>query len=196
MFEQTFKNIDDVLHKDDGCGSELDYVEQSSWVLFLKYLDDLEKALPRCVVLYSRATRKALPKALAEPDATTQKPLPKAQVDAIAAIKKLGGKVQLDRITGEVTTVDFGWGNTQITDAGLEHRLANFGSLLLLDLPSCSIFGVGDMGRSNAFLGATSPKGDRSLCSYLGGTSPKGDRSEKTCMGKTMRNRRVLHSPR
>ncbi len=43
MFEQTFKNIDDVLHKDAGCGSELDYVEQSSWVLFLKYLDDLER---------------------------------------------------------------------------------------------------------------------------------------------------------
>ncbi|WP_237227653.1 type I restriction-modification system subunit M [Rubinisphaera sp. JC750] len=43
MFEQTFKNIDDVLWKDAGCGSELDYVEQSSWVLFLKYLDDLEK---------------------------------------------------------------------------------------------------------------------------------------------------------
>jgi len=31
------------LHKDDGCGSELDYVEQTSWVPFLKYLDDLEK---------------------------------------------------------------------------------------------------------------------------------------------------------
>ena len=43
MFEQTFKNIDDVLWKDAGCGSELDYVEQSSWVLFLKYLEDLEK---------------------------------------------------------------------------------------------------------------------------------------------------------
>ena len=43
MFEQTFKNIDDVLHKDAGCGSELDYVEQSSWVLFLKYLSDLEQ---------------------------------------------------------------------------------------------------------------------------------------------------------
>jgi type I restriction enzyme M protein len=42
MFEQTFKNIDDLLHKDAGCGSELDYVEQTSWVLFLKYLDDLE----------------------------------------------------------------------------------------------------------------------------------------------------------
>jgi len=43
MFEQTFKNIDDILHKDAGCGSELDCVEQNSWVLFLKYLDDLEK---------------------------------------------------------------------------------------------------------------------------------------------------------
>jgi len=43
MFEQTFKNIDDTLWKDAGCSSELDYVEQTSWVLFLKYLDDLEK---------------------------------------------------------------------------------------------------------------------------------------------------------
>ena len=43
MFEQTFKNIDDILHKDAGCSSELDYVEQTSWILFLKYLYDLEK---------------------------------------------------------------------------------------------------------------------------------------------------------
>lgn len=43
MFEQTFKNIDDILHKDAGCSSELDYVEQTSWILFLKYLEDLEK---------------------------------------------------------------------------------------------------------------------------------------------------------
>ncbi len=43
MFEQSFKNIDDILHKDAGCGGELDYVEQTSWVLFLKYLEDLEK---------------------------------------------------------------------------------------------------------------------------------------------------------
>lgn len=43
MFEQTFKNIDDILHKDAGCSSELDYVEQTSWILFLKYLDDLEQ---------------------------------------------------------------------------------------------------------------------------------------------------------
>ena len=43
MFEQAFKNIDDVLWKDAGCTSELDYTEQSSWLLFLKYLDALEK---------------------------------------------------------------------------------------------------------------------------------------------------------
>ena len=43
MFEQTFKNVDDILHKDAGCGTEIDYIEQTSWVLFLKYLDDLEK---------------------------------------------------------------------------------------------------------------------------------------------------------
>jgi type I restriction enzyme M protein len=43
LFEQTFKNIDDVLRKDAGCSSELDYVEQTSWILFLKYLDDFEK---------------------------------------------------------------------------------------------------------------------------------------------------------
>jgi type I restriction enzyme M protein len=43
MFEQAFKNIDDVLHKDAGCSSELDYTEQTSWLLFLKYLDALEQ---------------------------------------------------------------------------------------------------------------------------------------------------------
>ena len=41
MFEQTFKNLDDVLWKEAGCSSELDYTEQISWLLFLKYLDDL-----------------------------------------------------------------------------------------------------------------------------------------------------------
>jgi hypothetical protein len=42
MFEQTFKNIADILHKDAGCTSELDYTEQSSWLRFLKHLDALE----------------------------------------------------------------------------------------------------------------------------------------------------------
>ncbi|MCF8338507.1 MAG: type I restriction-modification system subunit M N-terminal domain-containing protein [Bacteroidales bacterium] len=43
MFEQTFKNIDDVLWKDAGADSELDYIGQTSWILFLRYLDELEK---------------------------------------------------------------------------------------------------------------------------------------------------------
>jgi type I restriction enzyme M protein len=43
MFEQAFKNIDDVLWKEAGCSTELDYTEQSSWMLFLKYLDALEQ---------------------------------------------------------------------------------------------------------------------------------------------------------
>ena len=42
MYESAFKNIDDTLWKDAGCSSELDYIEQTSWILFLKYLDDFE----------------------------------------------------------------------------------------------------------------------------------------------------------
>jgi len=42
MFEQAFRNIDDVLRKESGCTTELDYTEQTSWLLFLKYLDGLE----------------------------------------------------------------------------------------------------------------------------------------------------------
>ncbi len=51
MFEQIFKNVDNILWKDSGCGSELDYVQQTSWVLFLKYLDDLEKEGEVCAEL-------------------------------------------------------------------------------------------------------------------------------------------------
>lgn len=43
MFEQAFKNIDNVLWKEAGCTTELDYTEQTSWLLFLKYLDGLEQ---------------------------------------------------------------------------------------------------------------------------------------------------------
>ena len=45
MFEQAFKNIDDILHKEAGCTTELDYTEQTSWLLFLKYLDGLVQDL-------------------------------------------------------------------------------------------------------------------------------------------------------
>src|SRR5580700_1364461 len=43
MFEQAFRNIDDVLRKEAGCTTELDYTEQTSWLLFLKYLESLEQ---------------------------------------------------------------------------------------------------------------------------------------------------------
>jgi type I restriction enzyme M protein len=42
VFEQTFKNIDTIL-RNDGLESEIAYIEQTSWLLFLKYLDDLER---------------------------------------------------------------------------------------------------------------------------------------------------------
>jgi len=41
MFEQAFKNIDDVLRREGG--GVLKYTEQASWLLFLKYLDELEE---------------------------------------------------------------------------------------------------------------------------------------------------------
>jgi type I restriction enzyme M protein len=43
MFEQVFKSIDNVLWKEAGCTTELDYTEQTSWLLFLRYLDGLEQ---------------------------------------------------------------------------------------------------------------------------------------------------------
>jgi type I restriction enzyme M protein len=42
MYENTFNKIEKDLRAEDGIANELDYVEQTSWVLFLKYLDDLE----------------------------------------------------------------------------------------------------------------------------------------------------------
>ena len=37
-----FKRIDNAMRLDEGMSTELEYIEQSSWVLFLKYLDNLE----------------------------------------------------------------------------------------------------------------------------------------------------------
>ncbi len=57
MFEQTFRNIDDVLWKEAGCATELDYTEQTSWMLFLKYLDDLEQERAMEAELMARSYR-------------------------------------------------------------------------------------------------------------------------------------------
>ena len=43
MFEQAFDAIDTALRSEAGCATELDYTEQTSWLLFLKYLDGLEQ---------------------------------------------------------------------------------------------------------------------------------------------------------
>ena len=40
---KPLKNVDDALWKERGCTTELDYPEQTSWLLFLKYLDSLER---------------------------------------------------------------------------------------------------------------------------------------------------------
>jgi type I restriction enzyme M protein len=42
MYENAFNNIERQLRAEEGIANELDYVEQTSWVLFLKYLHDLE----------------------------------------------------------------------------------------------------------------------------------------------------------
>lgn len=42
MYENAFNSIERQLRAEEGIANELDYVEQTSWVLFLKYLHDLE----------------------------------------------------------------------------------------------------------------------------------------------------------
>tara|TARA_R110000796_G_scaffold45616_43_gene110489 strand:- start:18364 stop:19821 length:1458 start_codon:yes stop_codon:yes gene_type:complete len=42
LYENAFNKIERDLRAEEGIANELDYVEQTSWVLFLKYLHDLE----------------------------------------------------------------------------------------------------------------------------------------------------------
>ena len=46
-FEQVFKRIDRLLRADSGCSTELDYIRQISWILFLKYINDYEIELEK-----------------------------------------------------------------------------------------------------------------------------------------------------
>ena len=87
MFEQTFKNIDDILHKDAGCSSELDYVEQTSWILFLKYLADLEKDKETAALLTGKTYSKLLEK--------------EYQWSVWAAPKLNNGKIDHNAMTGD-----------------------------------------------------------------------------------------------
>ncbi len=63
MFEQAFKNIDDVLWKEAGCTTELDYTEQTSWLLFLKYLESLEQDKTNEALLTGKIYKPILDKA-------------------------------------------------------------------------------------------------------------------------------------
>jgi len=84
MFEQTFKNIDDILWKDAGCSTELDYAEQSSWILFLKWLDDYEKDKETKAKLDNKKFKPALDKEF--------------QWSSWAVVKKKDGKVDFNKI--------------------------------------------------------------------------------------------------
>ena len=42
MYDNAFNTIEKNLRAEEGISNELDYVEQTSWLLFLKYLHDLE----------------------------------------------------------------------------------------------------------------------------------------------------------
>ncbi len=92
MFEQVFKNIDDILHKDAGCGSELDYVEQTSWILFMKYLDDLEKDKETAAQLSGKTYKEIIE--------------PKFRWATWAAPKLQNGKIDHNALTGD-DLIDF-----------------------------------------------------------------------------------------
>ena len=62
MYEEAFKNIDDVFWKDAGCSSELDYIEQTSWILFLKYLDDYEEEKETAAILNGKTYERIIDK--------------------------------------------------------------------------------------------------------------------------------------
>jgi type I restriction enzyme M protein len=93
VFEQAFKNIDDILHKDAGCTSELDYTEQSSWLLFLKYLDALE---------LDKATEAALQK-----KSYTHIIDEKYRWSTWAAPRGANGKIDLNRAATGADLIDF-----------------------------------------------------------------------------------------
>ena len=51
----NFSCIDNTLREDAGPSSELDYIEQTSWILFLKYLDDYESERESKALLESKS---------------------------------------------------------------------------------------------------------------------------------------------
>ncbi len=59
MFEQAFKNIDDVLWYNASCTSELDYTEQTSWLHFLKNFDAIDQG--ECGTFHCNAIKSPQP---------------------------------------------------------------------------------------------------------------------------------------
>ena len=59
MYEQAFDRIDDLL-RTTTCQTELDYIEQTSWLLFLKYLDGQEKEAETTAKLSSKTYKHIL----------------------------------------------------------------------------------------------------------------------------------------
>ena len=98
MFEQAFKNIDDVLWKEDGCGTELDYTEQSSWLLFLKYLDGLEQDK----ATEARLDRKKYAYILEEPYRWESWAAPRGKDGAIDHNKAKTGKDLVEFVDGKL----------------------------------------------------------------------------------------------
>ena len=60
MSGNLFNGIDDELRKDAGCTTELDYIEQTSWLLFLKYLDALESKRETNAILKGQSYNRIL----------------------------------------------------------------------------------------------------------------------------------------
>ena len=84
MFEQTFDNIDVILRRDAGCSTALDYAEQSSWILFLKWLDDSEKDKETKAKLENKKYKPILDKEF--------------QWSSWAVVKKIDGTTDFDKI--------------------------------------------------------------------------------------------------
>ena len=60
QYESTFNAIDNILRQEAGCSNELDYLEQTTWLLFLKYLDDLESDLEISAQLSGKEYRRII----------------------------------------------------------------------------------------------------------------------------------------
>lgn len=61
QYESTFNAIDGILRNEEGCSTELDYIEQTSWLLFCKYVDDLEADLETQAMLDGKTYTRIIP---------------------------------------------------------------------------------------------------------------------------------------